>query len=57
MGQKRYALRVLMRNPLGRPTHRWKDTIKMDIRVIRWGVWTGFIWHMTDNTVMNLQVP
>jgi hypothetical protein len=23
--------------PVGRPTHRWKDNIIMDLRKIRWG--------------------
>jgi hypothetical protein len=23
--------------------HRWKDNISMDLREIRWKVWTGFI--------------
>jgi hypothetical protein len=25
------------RRPLGRPRHRWKDNVKMDLREIRWG--------------------
>jgi hypothetical protein len=32
------------RRPLGRPRHRWQDGIKMDLREIGWGVWSGFIW-------------
>jgi hypothetical protein len=38
--EKRNAYRVLMGNPkgkrpLGRPRHRWKDNIKMDLREIQ----------------------
>jgi hypothetical protein len=29
---------------LGRPRRRWEDGIKMDLRKIVWGVWSGFIW-------------
>jgi hypothetical protein len=41
-GKKRNACKILVgkpegRIPLGRPTHRWKDNIKMD-------VWTRLIW-------------
>jgi hypothetical protein len=32
------------KQPLGRPRHRWKDNIKMDLREIwYWGV-MEFIW-------------
>jgi hypothetical protein len=27
-----------------RPRPRWEDGIKMDLREIRWGVWSGFTW-------------
>jgi len=30
--------------PVGRPRHRWKGTIKMDLQEVGWGVWTGLIW-------------
>jgi hypothetical protein len=30
--------------PLERPRHRWEDGIKMDLREIGWGVWSGFTW-------------
>ena len=33
--------------PLGRPKHRWEDHIKMDIREVEWGTWTGSIWLRT----------
>jgi hypothetical protein len=51
MGEKRNAYRILVgkpegRRPLGRPSRRWVDNIKIDIREIGWdGVaWTGSIW-------------
>jgi hypothetical protein len=30
--------------PLGRPRRVWEDNIKMDLREVGWGVWTGSIW-------------
>jgi hypothetical protein len=49
MGEGRSAYRVLVgrpegRKPLGRPRHRWEDNIKMDLREVGWGAWTGLIW-------------
>jgi hypothetical protein len=32
------------KRPLGRPRRRWEDGIKMDLREIGWGVWSGFTW-------------
>jgi hypothetical protein len=32
------------RRPLERPTRRWEDGIKMDLREIGLGVWSGFTW-------------
>jgi hypothetical protein len=29
---------------LGRPRHRWKDGIRMDLGKIGSGVWIGFNW-------------
>jgi hypothetical protein len=29
---------------LGRRRRRWEDNIKMDLREIRWRVWTGAMW-------------
>jgi hypothetical protein len=48
MGEGRKVYRVLAekpkrKRPLGRPTHRWKDGIRIDLREIGWGVWSGFI--------------
>jgi hypothetical protein len=30
-----------VRRPLGRPRRRWEDNIKMDLREVGWGAWTG----------------
>jgi len=30
--------------PLGRPRHRWKDNIKMDVQVVVVGAWNRLIW-------------
>jgi hypothetical protein len=48
MGEKRNAYRVLVgklaiTRPLARPRHRWEDSMKIYLREIVWGVWTGFI--------------
>jgi hypothetical protein len=42
MGERRDAYRALVwkceeRRPLGRPRHRWKDNIKIDLREVGWG--------------------
>jgi hypothetical protein len=49
MGERRGAYRALVgkpegRRPLGRPRRRWEDNIKMDLREVGWGAWTGSIW-------------
>jgi hypothetical protein len=49
MGEGRNVCRVLVgkpkgKRPLGRPMHRWQDGIKVDLREIGWGVWSGFTW-------------
>jgi hypothetical protein len=49
MGEGRNVYRVLVgqpegKRPLGRPRHRWEDGIRMDVREIVWGVWSGFTW-------------
>jgi hypothetical protein len=43
MGEKRNAYRILVGKPevkrlLGRPSRRWVDNIKMDLRIIDWSV-------------------
>jgi hypothetical protein len=52
------------RRPLGRPRHRWEDTIKMDLQEMGWeGVdWIDMAqdrdrWRALVNAIMNLRVP
>jgi hypothetical protein len=68
-GVKRNAYRILVgkpkRNrPLGRPTRRWVDDIKMDLREIGWGGMDFIdlaqdrdLWRALMNAVMKLRVP
>ena len=35
------------RRPPGTPKRRWEDNIKMDLREVGSGAWTGSIWLMT----------
>jgi hypothetical protein len=35
------------RRKLRRPSHRWEDGIRMDLREIGLGVWIGFDWLRT----------
>jgi hypothetical protein len=52
------------KRPLGRPRHRWKDNIKIDLTEIGWGGmdWIDLAqdkdqcWALV-NMVMNLQIP
>jgi hypothetical protein len=49
MGERRGAYRALVGKPEGmipleRPRHRWEDNVKMDLREVGWGGWTGSIW-------------
>jgi hypothetical protein len=49
MGEGRNVCRVFVGKPEGkreleRPRSRWEDGIKMDLREIGWGVWSGFTW-------------
>jgi hypothetical protein len=49
MGERRGAYRALVgkpegRRPLGRPRRRWEDNIKMYLREVGWGAWTGSVW-------------
>jgi hypothetical protein len=68
MGEKGNAYRLLVgkqegKRPLGRPRHRWIDTIKMDLLEIGWGGvdWIGLVqdmdkWRALVNAVMNFRV-
>jgi hypothetical protein len=49
MEERRGAYRALVgkpegMRPLGRPRRRWENNIKMDLREVGWGAWTGSIW-------------
>jgi hypothetical protein len=49
MGEGRGAYRILVGRPegrrsLGRYRRRWEDNIKMDLKEMGWGAWTGLIW-------------
>jgi hypothetical protein len=69
MGEKRNAYRILVgkpegKRPLGRPSRRWVDIIKMDLREIGWDRidWIDPAqdrdqWRTLVNTVMKLRVP
>jgi hypothetical protein len=68
MGEKRNAYRILVGNPegkrpLGRPSRRWVDNIKMDLREIEWDEmdWIDlaqdlYQWRALVNTVKNFRV-
>jgi hypothetical protein len=48
MGKGRNVYRVLVgksegKRPLERPRCKW-DGIKIDLKEIGWGVWSGFTW-------------
>jgi len=69
MGEERGAYRVLVgkpegRRPLGRPSRRWMDNIRMDLQVVGCGDmdWIGLAqdrdrWRTLVSAVMNLRVP
>jgi hypothetical protein len=45
MGEGRNMYKVLVEKPEGKSQRRsWEDGIKMDLREIGWGVWSGLIW-------------
>jgi len=52
IGERRDAYRVLVgrpegKRPLGRPRLIWEDKIKMYLKEVRRGAWTGLIWLRT----------
>jgi hypothetical protein len=69
LGRGGGAYRILVgtpegRRPLGKPRHRWKDNIKMDLQEVGWGSmdWIDMAqdrdrWQALVNAVMNLRVP
>jgi hypothetical protein len=69
MGERSSVYRVLVGKPegkrvLGRPTCRWKDNIKADLKEVGCGGmdWIELNrdrnrWGVLVNTVMNLRVP
>ena len=69
MEERRGVYRVLVgrpdgKRPLGRPRHRWEDSIKMDLKEVGCGN-MGWIklardrdgWRALVNAVMNLRAP
>jgi len=69
LGDRRGVYKVLVgrpdgKTPLGRPTCRWEDNIKMDLREVGWAI-MGCIDLSQDrdslqalvNVVMNLRLP
>jgi hypothetical protein len=69
VGEKRTAYRLLVRKlegkkPLGRPSCRWVDNIKMYLGEVGWGDvdWIGLAqdrnrWRALVNLALNLRVP
>jgi hypothetical protein len=69
MRETRNAYRILVgtpegKRPLRRPTRRWVDNIKIDLRVIGWDGMDWIVlaqnmdnWRSVVNTVMNLRFP
>ena len=52
------------RRPLGRPSRRWEDNIKMDLQVVEWGgvdcivlARDRYKWRIRVNEVMDISVP
>jgi len=68
MGERRGVYRVLVgkpegKRPLGIPSHRWEENIKMDLQEVGWGNRLVDLAQNKDrlwavvNKVMNLLVP
>ena len=48
-GERRGIYRVLVgkpdeEQPVRKPCRRWKDNIKVYLKEVGWGPWTGLIW-------------
>jgi hypothetical protein len=68
MGEERGMYRVLVgkpegKRPLGKPSHRWEDNIRIDLQEVGYGGmdWFGLAhdrdrWRAVVNVVMNLRV-
>jgi hypothetical protein len=61
MGVRRGVYRVLVgkpegKKPLGRPRHRWKDNIKMDLQEVDLAQ-NRDRWQTLVNAVKNLRIP
>jgi hypothetical protein len=68
MGERRVANRVLVgkpkgKMPVGRPRHRWEDSVKIDLQEVGWGSmdWIDLVQNRDRlqapvNTAMNLQI-
>ena len=69
VGEGRGVYRVLVgkhagKRPMGRPSRRWEDNIKMDLQEVECGgmdwielAHEGDRWRALVNAVMNLRVP
>ena len=69
MGEEREVCRVLVgkpegKRPLGRPTRRWVDNIRIDLQEVECGYmdWIGLAqdrdrWRTLVSAVMNIRVP
>jgi hypothetical protein len=69
MGEDRGVHRVLVRKPegkrpLGRPSRRWEDNIKLDLQVVEWGLgdWMELAqdrdrWRALVGTARDFRVP
>jgi hypothetical protein len=42
------------KRPLGSPSCRWEDNIKMDLQDVECGVWTGLSWLRMERGGENL---